>query len=189
MNRRQFSQILSAFVATPLAPVKALVPAAGAIRPLHTYQHPYCWAAFLARVHNRASPAMFQRHFNLSPAEAEDVMQVLVREDVVSMAGSSGVFNVTAPFRRSVHTINAFKTKLGNSAPQPSGQHGDVKIRNNEAVDSPSLNQRLQISEDAREPSQDTTRDAAQNDAAKDQLDPVDPLETRGPRDISSPDT
>jgi hypothetical protein len=103
MNRRQFTQRLAALATTPALPAGMIGSAvsAGATRPLHQFQHPYSWAAFISRIHDKASPQMFKRHLALDDETAKRVFDTLVRENVISAPNAMGLSHAMNPFKRS----------------------------------------------------------------------------------------
>jgi len=114
MNRRQFTSGLATVAALPKLPL----PAAGAVsaQPLHMYKPPYVWAAFIARVHDKASPATLKRHLNLSDADAKHVFDTLLKEGVLTAPNTAGVSTPLAPFKRSVDQMIRFQTASTQAA-------------------------------------------------------------------------
>jgi hypothetical protein len=110
MNRRQFTQRLGAIFAATTLPVPALAKVASVAPPMHQFQHPYNWAAFIARVHDTASPAMFKRHLCISDEKAAEVFDVLLRENVIAAPNAMGVSKCLEPFSRNANSfMNAGK--------------------------------------------------------------------------------
>ena len=101
MNRRQFTQRLSALFVSPLLPAPALSAItsslSAAARPLHNFKHPYAWAAFTARLHGKASPEMFEKQMGLSVEDAKKAYNVLIHENVVSMPNALGISRALNP--------------------------------------------------------------------------------------------
>lgn len=183
MNRREFTKSLGALAASPVLPMKALAAGAASVRPLHQYQHPYCWAAFLARVHNRASPAMFQRHFNLSPEMAQHVMGVLEAEEVIVSGGLGKPYSVVTPFHRSQQALASFKVQITQPDAAP-----NVDAAETTQPDSPTVNQRLQVSEDDSESNEHPEDSAAGDGETEDRLVEADTVEACGPGDLREVD-
>ena len=106
MNRRQFTQRLAALAATPLLPGSTLAKAAApAAAPMHAFTHPYSWAAFVSRIHNKASPDMFKRQLSLSDEMAKQVYDTLIKENVITAPNAVGISQATQPFRRDISAI------------------------------------------------------------------------------------
>lgn len=123
MNRRQFTQRLAAIAATPAMPAGMIgsTAAAAAARPLHQFQHPYSWAAFISRIHDKASPQMFKRHLALDDDTAKKVFDTLVRENVISAPNAMGLSHAMNPFKRNFGASigaspqSAFKAKVDDT--------------------------------------------------------------------------
>ena len=71
MNRRQFTQRLAALGAVPVMPA-GLATAATSAMPATAASvgQPYLWAAFVARIHDKASVQMFKRQLSLTDEKA-----------------------------------------------------------------------------------------------------------------------
>ncbi|MEM7439357.1 MAG: hypothetical protein AAF393_07150 [Pseudomonadota bacterium] len=97
MKRRTFLQAASAAVATPALPIAANAAPVVAAAPAAAAQ-PYIWAEFVARVHNSASPAMFQRLLKLDEATANGVYRELLRDKVITAPDAFGISKAARPY-------------------------------------------------------------------------------------------
>ncbi len=151
MNRRQFTQSLAALAAAPTLPAGALAKAAPAV---HLSQPPYCWAAFIARVHDKASPAMFKRQLGLSDDMAQNVFDTLLRERVITRPNAMGISQTVTPFKRSVDQMIRFQgrqtsTIKPDQAPKAAKSNPTVKTDKHLLDDSNSINQEVaKVSDD-----------------------------------------
>jgi len=115
MNRRQFTQRLAAVATAPLVPASLAKSAvAGTAQASQKHQ----WAAFIARIHDKASPAMLKRHLSLTDSEAAQVFNNLVKDQIVSRPNEMGFSHAMNPFKRDFGTglvpapQSAFKPKV-----------------------------------------------------------------------------
>lgn len=171
MNRRQFSQRLSALFAAPLIPKVAL--AAPALAATNT-QQPYYWASFIARIHNKASPALFQRHLSLDAETANQIYRALIKDNVISPPNVHGVSNALNPFARngiSATTSNAFKPKI-ETASETTRLDKDLEKSDLSDDDSDVVNQDTRQIQDETTPHTDSTNSTTPDDTGQDKLAP-----------------
>lgn len=116
MNRRQFTKGLTTLAASPLMPLSAIGAASAETVLLHQSVQPYNWAAFIARVHNKASVKMFKRHLNLDDDQAHDVLKVLLREKVIAAPNPQGISQCAEPFVRGISTLGNVTKPFVNHA-------------------------------------------------------------------------
>ena len=118
MNRRQFTQRLAALAATPALPAGIATAATSAPAATATATQPYMWAAFVARVHDKASVQMFKRQLSLTDETATQVYNSLLNDGIISAPNAQGVSHAMNPFKRNFATSmasnpqSAFKQKL-----------------------------------------------------------------------------
>jgi len=116
MNRRQFTQRVAALATTPFVPATIL--------PVLHIGQPYLWAAFIARIHDKASISMFKRHFSLTDEKATQVYNALVSDGTISPPNAQGISHAMNPFKRNFAASmvsapqSAFKNKLKNELNQ-----------------------------------------------------------------------
>lgn len=184
MNRRQFTQGLAALATTPALPAKTLAGAATAAKaaiPLHQYQHPYSWAAFVARIHDKASPEMFARQLSLSDKMAREVYDTLLREKVIGLPDAAGISRAFNPFRQSPEQVLQFQAQTAEQAPQsahktPEADQTEPEQQTEPAPepedtdDSPVVNQEVAPSDDDTESRENTPNRPAADDTGSDQL-------------------
>ena len=105
MNRRQFTQRLAALAATPALPA-SLATAATSATPTAAASagQPHLWAAFVARVHDKASVQMFKRQLSLTDEVATQVYDTLLKDGIISMPNAQGVSHAMNPFKRNFTT-------------------------------------------------------------------------------------
>lgn len=177
MNRREFTRNLAAAAALPALPAKALgLPAAAA--PVALSQHPYNWAAFIARVHDTASPRMFQRYLRVSDDMSHQICSVLQSQGVITAPNAAGISRAMSPFSRNPSHIGMTKSAFEPTPNQPK-------------PDSPSINQEMSdvMDDQPHTVSEDQADSAAEIDQGEYPVDTADALAPRGPSDIHSADT
>jgi hypothetical protein len=105
MNRRQFTQRLAALASVPAMPA-GLVTAAttGVPATAASVGQPYLWAAFVARIHDKASVQMFKRQLSLTDETATQVYNTLLNDGVISAPNAQGVSHAMNPFKRNFTT-------------------------------------------------------------------------------------
>ena len=113
MNRRQFTQRLAALATTPAIPTGLATAATPAPVAAASVGQPYMWAAFIARVHDKASVQMFKRQLSLTDETAAQVYNSLLHDGIISAPNAHGISNAMNPFKRN------FSTSLASS-PQSS---------------------------------------------------------------------
>ncbi|PIB24164.1 hypothetical protein BFP76_02735 [Amylibacter kogurei] len=192
MNRRQFTQSLAALISAPAIPSAALAKTA-TTTPLHMFQHPYSWAAFTARIHDKASPAMFKRQLALSDEMAQHVYDVLLKENVITLPDAMGVSKTLQPFGRSAKRVAHMATQqLEQGSTNSKLRDGVDKILNDdsseiESDDSNSVNHQVTKLDHERTIPQNTAEPDAEIREGSDQLAPSDTITPGGTRDIRSP--
>ena len=112
MNRRQFTQRLAALGAVPVMPA-GLATAATSAMPATAASvgQPYLWAAFVARIHDKASVQMFKRQLSLTDEKAAQVYNTLLNDGVISVPNAQGVSHAMNPFKRNFATGMASTTQ------------------------------------------------------------------------------
>ncbi|GHA52448.1 hypothetical protein GCM10008927_17380 [Amylibacter ulvae] len=190
MNRRQFTQSLAALISAPAIPAAALAKTA-TTTPLHMFQHPYSWAAFTARIHDKASPAMFKRQLALTDEMAQHVYDVLLKENVITMPDALGVSKTLKPFGRSAERVaNLYSQNTDQASLKSNLRERAEKMLNDdeageiESNDSNSVNHQVTQSEHERTIPQNTTQPHAEIREGSDQLAAPDPIAPGGARDI-----
>lgn len=119
MKRRTFLQGLSAAATAPLIPAGALAQGARSAGMAAAATQPYLWAEFVARVHDRASPAIFERLLKLDSDTARRVYAELLRDKVLTAPDAFGLSRAANPYPQ-VHV----SAGIGNGPTTP-----EVKTR------------------------------------------------------------
>ena len=71
MNRRQFTQRLTALGAVPVMPAGLTAAATSAMPAMAaSVGQPYLWATFVAHIHDKASVQMFKHQLSLTDEKA-----------------------------------------------------------------------------------------------------------------------
>ena len=96
MNRRQFTQSLGALLSAPALPAKALTNISAAPAAASA-MNPQIWGAFVARARGTISAEMLTRELNFSGPVAKQVLDGLVKTNIISPANAQGVFAATSP--------------------------------------------------------------------------------------------
>jgi len=160
MNRRQFTQRLAAVAAAPLVPTGL---ASSAVAGTAQVSQKHQWAAFIARIHNKASPAMLKRHLSLSDGEATQVFNALVKDQIISRPNQMGISHAMNPFKRDFGTglaptpQAAFKPKVQEAAQKLDQAMDDL----DQFVDSDSVT----VNQDTPKCEDDTFQDSADGPA------------------------
>jgi hypothetical protein len=144
MNRRQFTQRITALAAVPLMPAGMVTKAAATATPVAANSNHHMWATFIARVHDKASPEMIKRTLSISNEQAEGVFRDLVRDKILSTPNSAGVSHAMNPFKR--------EFSAGLSSPQSAFQpkpESALKERAEKLMEPESNEDTQQISDDS----------------------------------------
>lgn len=118
MKRRSFLQGLSAAAATPMVPGGALARMTTSGGMAAASAQPYLWAEFISRVHNRASPAMFERLLKLDGDTARRVYGELLRDNVVTAPDAFGLSRAANPYPQA-HVTAGMRSSATTSQPAP----------------------------------------------------------------------
>lgn len=96
MNRRQFTKSILATGGVLAAPARLAVGAMG-VSPAAAYAaktglDPYGMAGFAARIHDNLTMDTFTHNYSFPPNVATDLMQHLIKSNIIAPANAQGVF-------------------------------------------------------------------------------------------------
>lgn len=108
MKRRRFLQGLTAAASLPALPLPAATVFGGATGAAGASgaaaatgvagAQTYLWAEFVARVHDRASPAMLERLLKIDAGTARRVYGELLRDNIITAPDAFGLSRATNPY-------------------------------------------------------------------------------------------